>query len=310
MGRDVLFGQAPHSVDRRSGVGKGKDRAYTHVTILARENSLCVLCVGYPALVTSESATLLSVDDRGVATLTLNRPENRNALSMELVESLAAHLAIAIEDKAVRVVVLTGAGTVFCAGADLKERKTVSGGADSTEDLPTFVRVFQAIADSPKPVVAKLNGHAMAGGLGLACSCDITIAPVRAQMGFTEVRIGVAPAIISVVCLPKMRTADAAELFLTGERISATRAAEVGLVSKVVADDQLDAATDEVVGKLLLGGPNALAATKHLLRRVPQLSTDEAFRWTATLSAELFASDEARAGMDAFANKQAPPWAR
>ncbi len=259
----------------------------------------------------SESATLLSVDGRGVATITLNRPDNRNALSMELVESLAAHLASAIADASVRVIVLTGAGTVFCAGADLKERKTVSGGAAAnSDDLPTFVRVFQAIADSPKPVVAKLNGHAMAGGLGLACSCDLTIAPVRAQMGFTEVRIGVAPTIVSVVCLPKMRTADAAELFLTGERISATRAAEVGLVTKVVADDQLDAATDELVNKLLLGGPAALAATKQLLRRVPQMSSDDAFRWTATLSAELFASDEARAGMDAFANKQSPPWVR
>jgi methylglutaconyl-CoA hydratase len=257
---------------------------------------------------TNESATLLSIDVRGVATITLNRPENRNALSMELVESLAAHLGEATADARVRVIVLTGAGTVFCAGADLKERRTVSGGAESDDDLPTFVRVFQAIANSPQPVVAKLNGHAMAGGLGLACSCDIVIAPKRAQMGFTEVRIGVAPAIISVVCLPKLRTADAAELFLTGERISAIRAAEVGLVNKVVADDQVDAATEELVGKLLLGGPQALAATKQLLRRVPQMSADDAFRWTAKLSADLFASDEARSGMDAFGRKQPPPW--
>jgi methylglutaconyl-CoA hydratase len=258
--------------------------------------------------VTTESATLLSLDHRGVATITLNRPDNRNALSMELVDSLATHLSAATQDPAVRVIVLTGAGTVFCAGADLKERKTVSAGTESADDLPTFVRVFQAIADSPKPVVAKLNGHAMAGGLGLACSCDIAIAPVRAQMGFTEVRIGVAPAIISVVCLPKMRAADAAELFLTGERISATRAYEVGLITKVVADDQLDVLTDELVAKLLLGGPKALAATKQLLRQVPHMTRDEAFRWTATLSAELFASAEASAGMAAFSQKQIAPW--
>ncbi len=254
------------------------------------------------------TATLLDVDARGVATITLNRPDNRNALSTELIEGLSADLAEAIADPAVRVIVLTGSGSVFCAGADLKERRTVSAGA-SDDELPTFVRVFQAIAAAPKPVVGKLNGHALAGGLGLACSCDITIAPERALMGFTEVRIGVAPAIISVVCLPKMRKADATELFLTGERIPARRAAEVGLINRAVPDDQLDAATEEVVAKLLLGGPKALAASKQLLAMVPKMDTVDAFRWTAKLSGELFASEEASAGMAAFAAKQSPPWA-
>jgi methylglutaconyl-CoA hydratase len=256
---------------------------------------------------TATDATLLEIDSRGVATITLNRPDSRNALSMELVESLSAHLAQASADESVRVIILTGTGSVFCAGADLKERRTVTGG-ESGDELPTFVRVFQAIAASPKPVVGKLNGHALAGGLGLACSCDLTVAPQKATMGFTEVRIGVAPAIISVVCLPKLRMADAAELFLTGERISATRAAEIGLITKVVPDNQLDAATDELVGKLLLGGPKALAATKALLSRVPGLPMEDAFRWTATLSAELFASAEASAGMAAFTGKQPAPW--
>ncbi len=253
------------------------------------------------------TATLLHVDARGVATITLNRPDNRNALSTELVDSLSAHLDAAIADPAVRVIVLTGAGTVFCAGADLKERRTVVPGAND-DDLPTFVQVFRAIAASPKPVVGKLNGHALAGGLGLACSCDLTVAPLRATVGFTEVRIGVAPAIISVVCLPKMRMADAAELFLTGERISAERAVAVGLINKAVPDDELDSATDELVAKLLLGGPNALAASKQLLAKVPDMETLDAFRWTAKLSGELFASEEAAAGMAAFASKSQAPW--
>jgi methylglutaconyl-CoA hydratase len=253
------------------------------------------------------TATLLDVDHRGVATVTLNRPESRNALSTELVESLLLHLTQAIEDAAIRVIVLTGAGSVFCAGADLKERRGISGGGSQTE-LPTFVQVFQAIAAAPKPVVGKLNGHALAGGLGLACSCDITIAPDTAMMGFTEVRIGVAPAIISVVCLPKLRAADAAELFLTGERISAMRAAEVGLINKAVPAAELDAATETLVGKLLLGGPKALAATKDILTRVPQMKTTDAFHSMAKRSAELFASDEGAAGMAAFAAKQPAPW--
>ena len=253
------------------------------------------------------TATLFSVSG-GVGTITLNRPDNRNALSTELVESLREHVDAAIADPAVRVIVLTGAGTVFCAGADLKERRTVST-SEANDDLPTFVRIFQAIQHAPKPVVGKLNGPALAGGLGLACSCDITIAPKRATFGFTEVRIGVAPAIISVVCLPKLRTADAAELFLTGERISADEAARVGLINRAVDDDQLDAETDAMVAKLLLGGPKAMAAAKNLLRAVPAFANeDDAFRWTAKLSGELFASDVAAEGMGAFAAKRKPNW--
>jgi methylglutaconyl-CoA hydratase len=261
-------------------------------------------------------ATLLDVAG-GVATITLNRPDNRNALSVDLVESLASNLTAAVADPAARVIVLTGTGNTFCAGADLKERKTVTQGTGSgaspgsggaQDDLPTFVRVFQMIQSAPKPVVGKLNGHAMAGGLGLACCCDLTIAPESAMFGFTEVRIGVAPAIISVVCLPKLRTADAAELFLTGERIPAKRAAEVGLITKAVPDGELDAAAAELVGKLLLGGPGAMAATKRLLAEVPGMEQGAAFRWTAALSAELFASPEAAEGMGAFAAKRRPSW--
>jgi methylglutaconyl-CoA hydratase len=253
------------------------------------------------------TATLLSITG-GVATITLNRPDNRNALSSELVESLRKHVDAAVADPAARVIVLTGAGTVFCAGADLKERRTVAT-TEADDDLPTFVRIFQALRRAPKPVVGKLNGPALAGGLGLACSCDITIAPKKAMFGFTEVRIGVAPAIISVVCLPKLRAADAARLFLTGERINAEEAARVGLINLAVDDDRLDDGTDALVAKLLLGGPKALAASKQLLTRVPAFTDeDEAFRWASKLSAELFASEEAAEGMSAFAAKRKPEW--
>lgn len=257
---------------------------------------------------TSASATLLDVTG-GVATVTLNRPANRNALSAELVESLAANVDLAIADPTAKVIVLTGAGTVFCAGADLKERRTVTT-TEVDDDLPTFVRIFQRIQAAPKPVIAKLNGSALAGGLGLACACDFAIAPKRAMFGFTEVRIGAAPAIISVICLPKLRASDAAELFLTGERIDADEAARVGLITRAVADDELDATVDALVAKLLLGGPKAMAASKELLRRVPGFASQEdAFRWTASLSAALFADDEAIEGMTAFAEKRPPSWA-
>jgi methylglutaconyl-CoA hydratase len=253
-------------------------------------------------------ATLFDISG-GVATITLNRPEKRNSLSTALVDSLLANLSAAVDSPEARVIVITGAGTVFCAGADLSERRAVTTGSEG-DGPPTFVKVFQAMQASPKPVVAKLNGHALAGGLGLACAADITIAPMRATFGFTEVRIGVAPAIISVICLPRLRQVDAARLFLTGERIGAEEAARIGLITMAVADDAIDQATDAMVAQLLLGAPNAQAASKRLLFDVPETpTTAEAFAWTAKLSGELFMSAEAAEGMAAFAEKRAPSWA-
>lgn len=244
----------------------------------------------------------------GVATITLNRPDNRNALSSELVGALGVALERATNDDAVHLIVLTGNGPVFCAGADLKERRAIS--VEGSDAPPAFVSVFEQVQQSPKVVVARLNGSALAGGLGLVASCDLSIAPASAKFGFTEVRIGVAPAIISVVCLPRMMVSDAAELMLTGERFDAARAVAAGLVTQAVPDDQLDVAVDALVAKLRLGGPKALAATKDILRRVPQM-TDRAsaFREMAVLSGELFASEEGIEGMTAFAQKRPPSWA-
>lgn len=254
-----------------------------------------------------DTATTLEIAG-GVARITLNRPENRNALSRELVTSLSGHMGQALADPAARVVLLTGTGNTFCAGADLKEQRTPP--PPDAPPVPSLVDMFKMVRDSPKPVLGRIQGHALAGGLGLAASCDISIAGHAATLGFTEVRIGVAPAIISVVCLPKMRPADAAELFLAGERISAQRAAEVGLINAAVPDDELDAAVEAMLGKLLLGGPVALGACKSLLARVPRMERDEAFAWTGELSAALFRSEEAAEGMKAFAEKRPPAWTR
>jgi len=244
--------------------------------------------------------TTLDVD-AGVGTITLDRPDARNALSADLVDSLADHLREAVADPAVRVVVLTNAGTTFCAGADLRSGIAGSG-------RHSLVDVLTAILDAPKPVVGRIAGHCMGGGVGLAAACDISVVADDARIGFTEVRIGVAPAMISVVCLPKMRRADAAELFLSGERITADRAVEVGLLNRAVPREQLDEAVAEVVGRLVHGGPEALGAAKRLLREVPDLARDEAFTVTQSLSAELFASDEAAEGMAAFREKRPARW--
>ena len=245
-------------------------------------------------------ATTLAID-RGVATITLASPDTRNALSAELVDSLGDHLAMTVADDDVRVVVLTNEGSVFCAGADL--RSGSSGGARYG-----LVEILSMILESPKPVVGRIAGHCSGGGVGLAASCDLSVIAAEALVGFTEVRLGVAPAMISVVCLPKLRRADAAELLLTGERITAARAVEVGLFNRVAAAADLDAEVAGFVGQVLAGGPNALAATKRVLAADDAADRREAFRRMEALSAELFASDEAREGMAAWRDKRPAPW--
>lgn len=238
----------------------------------------------------------------GIATITLDQPERRNALGTELLDSLGDHLGQALADADVRVVVLTNTGPAFCAGADLKR------GAGDPAPRYGLVEILETILDSPKPVVGRIAGDCLGGGVGLAAACDLSVAADTVRFGFTEVRLGVAPAIISVVCLPKMRRGDALELFLSGERIPAARAAEVGLISRSVAATDLDATVANLTGKITAGGPNALAACKRLIAEVPGLDRHSAFAMTDALSRELFASDEAAAGIAAFRGKTAAPW--
>jgi methylglutaconyl-CoA hydratase len=240
----------------------------------------------------------------GVATLTMNEVRRRNALTPALLTGLGHGLQAAQTDPTVRVTVLTHNGPVFCAGAD------ISGApAPKREPVLTLAEILATIQDSPKPVVARIGGHCLGGGVGLAAACDISIAADDAGFGFTEVRLGVAPAIVSVVCLPKLRRADALRLFLTGERIPATEAAAVGLITAVVAPAGLEAAVDHVLGQLLAGGPQALAAAKRLVFTVPEMERSAAFAHTTALSEVLFASDEAAEGMAAFRSRRPPAWA-
>jgi len=240
----------------------------------------------------------------GVFTITLNDEARRNALSAELVDGLLDAFRAADDDDAARVVVVTNAGRVFCAGVNLAER---------TDDAPAAIRdpsaLFGHIRNSPKPYVGRIAGHCVAGGVGLAAALDISIAVEDALFGFTEVRVGVAPAVISVVCLPKLREADARAAFLRGNRFPATEAARIGLIHAAVPADHLDDEVDAVVRDLLLGGPQALAATKQLLREVPRMDPDAAFAWTGELSGRLFASDEGQEGIAAYLEKRPPAWA-
>jgi methylglutaconyl-CoA hydratase len=240
--------------------------------------------------------------DRGIATITLDSPRNRNALSAQLRGELASQLDAAFADEAARVIVLTHAGTVFCSGMDLKE---ASGGAVAGQEFP---RILESIWMSPKPVVARLAGPARAGGLGLVAAADIAIAADTVSFAFTEVRIGVVPAMISVTVLPRLLPRAANELFLTGEAFDAARAVAIGLINAAVPAEQLDDEVRRFTDMLALGAPNALAATKDMLRMSRPESMSDDLAQMLELSGRHFGSDEGREGMAAFLEKRKPSW--
>jgi methylglutaconyl-CoA hydratase len=223
--------------------------------------------------------------------------------------ALATHLETAAADDDVRVVVLTGTGSTFCAGADLAAAAAGGEAGFASSGPDALVRVLTLMLEHPKPIIARIQGHVAGGGNGLVAASDIAIASAEARFAFSEVRVGVAPAVISVVCLQVMHRRDAQELLLTGERVDADRALRAGLVTSVAPPDALDASVDSFVASLLLGGPGALAGAKELLRRVPALDQRAAFDLTARVSASFFSSDEAREGMTAFLEKRRPAWA-
>jgi len=236
----------------------------------------------------------------GVATITLDSPHNRNALSRQLVAELLERLDRAARDDAAKVVLLTSSGRVFCSGADLSE--AASG---SAEDGPrAIVGLQRAIVGHPKPVVVQLAGPVRAGGIGIVAAADIVIATHDADFALTEVKLGLAPAAISLTVLPRLTSRAAAYTFLTGERFPADAAADFGLVTAVVDGDDLAAEVARVCASLASGAPQGLRETKALLARPLLDRIDAGEDEMATLSARLFASDEAREAMLAFLSKK------
>ena len=239
---------------------------------------------------------------RGIATITLDSPHNRNALSAQLRQELAGHLDAAFANDGVRALVLTHTGTVFCSGMDLKE---ASGGAVAGQEFP---RILESIWTSPKPVVVRLAGPARAGGLGLVAAADIAVAADDVSFAFTEVRIGVVPAVISVTVLPRLLPRAANELFLTGETFDARRAVQIGLLNSAVPAEHIDEEVRRYTDLLALGGPNALAATKAMLRSTRPASMQDDLAQMLELSGRHFTSDEGREGMAAFLEKRKASW--
>jgi methylglutaconyl-CoA hydratase len=238
---------------------------------------------------------------RGVATLTLDSPANRNALSRALRAQLRQALADALADDAVRVIVLDHTGRVFCSGMDLSE---AAGGGVQDQGVREFPDLLASIWHSPKPVVAVVRGPARAGGVGLLAACDVVVAAESATFAFSEVRLGIVPAVISAVVLPRMVPHVAHRLMLTGNVFDAGTAATGGLVDLVVPDADVDGELRAQLVELTAGAPTALAETKRLLRAGSELDFDELLE----LSARFFASEEGQEGIASFREKRPARW--
>lgn len=244
--------------------------------------------------------------ERQVARLTLDSPHNRNALSAPLVSQLHQGLRDAAQEPAVRAVALSHTGNTFCAGADLAEARGCDPFDMAAERARKLAALLRAIVESPLPVIAAIDGHVRAGGLGLVGACDIAVAGPHSTFALTEARIGVAPTIISLTLLPKMSARAAAHYYLTGETFDASQAAKIGLVT--MAADDVDAAVAGLVANVGRGSPQGVAASKALTTAVIRDGFDRDAERLSVDSARLFVSEEAREGMQAFLQKRPPRW--
>lgn len=262
------------------------------------------------------SAQLLQVlDPEGVLTLTLNRPEVHNAFGDELIAELSDVLERTDDDPAVRAIVLTGTGTSFSAGADMNwMRGMIAASAEENEqDALRLARMLRRLNYHGKPTIARINGSALGGGVGLVACCDITIAADGARFGLTEVRLGLVPAVISPYVFRRIGERNARRYFLTGERFDAQRARDMGLVQDVVAPGELDVAIRARLDDLLRGGPQAVRHSKKLVFAAANIDATrqrQADQDNARLIARLRVSEEGQEGLVAFLDKRAPAWLR
>ncbi|SHV65354.1 enoyl-CoA hydratase/carnithine racemase [Mycobacteroides abscessus subsp. abscessus] len=244
--------------------------------------------------------------ENGVARLTLDSPHNRNAISTALVDQLRQGLTDAADDPGVRVVVLGHTGGTFCAGADLSEAAGRDPGDLATARALEAAGLLRSILELPVPVIAAIDGHVRAGGMGLIGACDLVVAGTASTFALTEARIGVAPSIISLTLLPKMTARAAGRYFVTGEKFGAEEAERIGLVT--VATDDVPATVAKLTDEITKGSPQGLAASKALTTASILADFDRDAEKLAKQSAQLFVSDEAREGMLAFLQKRQPNW--
>jgi len=244
-----------------------------------------------------------------IAVITLNRPEKRNAVSFELVDELMAALD-EIERSVEQVVILTGAGKAFCAGMDLEELKSLLGKShdENVSDSARMAKMFRRLYDFPKPTIAAVNGAAIAGGTGLATMCDFTLAVPEAKFGYTEVRIGFVPAIVSSILVWQVGHKIARDLLMTGRLFDATEAKTLGLVNEVVPAEQLMVRAKELASQLLENSPTSVRATKRLINSFLAKSLDEQIAAAIEDNARIRTTADFREGVSSFLEKRKPEW--
>ncbi len=253
--------------------------------------------------------TIALAYDSGIATITLNRPERRNALNSSLLQELLGAFE-EIESSDAQVVVLAGSGKAFCAGLDLEELKALVGKshAENLEDSERIAKVFRRLYDFPKPTIAAVNGAAIAGGTGLATMCDFTLAVPEAKFGYTEVRIGFVPAIVSSILVWQVGHKIARDLLLTGRIFEAAEAHRVGLVNEIVAPERLMARTRELAAQLMENSPSSVRATKRLINRFISTQLDQQIADAIENNARIRTTDDFREGVSSFLEKRKPRW--
>lgn len=254
---------------------------------------------------------LLTERDGGIVRMTLNRPDVRNAFDEAVIAALIAAARETARDRTVRAVVLSGNGKAFCAGADLAwmAKAVAYSREDNRRDAEDLSRMLEALDTLPVPLIGKVHGAAIGGGAGLVAVCDIVVSAEDALFGFSEVKLGIIPAVISPYVVPKIGVSAARELFLTGARFTAARARQVGLVHQVVASAELDRTVDNYLRELLTSGPEAIAAAKALIREIGGSRAADVIGLTTTRIAEQRVSPEGQEGMRAFLEKRKPEWA-
>ncbi len=261
------------------------------------------------------SASVLSeIDARGVATVTLNRPDRHNAFDAPMIGALIEILTALDRDRGVRVVVLTGAGSSFCAGADISAMRAIAQASerDNVRDAMHLGDLLAMLSSLSKPTIARVNGNTFGGGVGLVTCCDVAIANIDARFALTEVRFGIVPAMISPYVVAAIGSRQARRYLLTAESISAEAAQRIGLVHEFASSEALDASVNRVIESLLKGGPDAQREAKELIREVRNNGTpdEHARHTTAQRLARLRASEEGQEGLSAFLEKRAARWIR
>jgi len=256
-----------------------------------------------------EFKTIQLAFDAGVATITLKRPDKRNAISFELIDDLLRALG-EVEKSSAQVLILTGAGKAFCSGMDLDNLKALLGRSaeQNLKDSQTMVRLFRSLYEFPKVTIAAVNGAAIAGGTGLAVLCDFTLAVPEAKFGYTEVRIGFVPAIVSTFLLRQVGEKQARDLLLTGRIITAEEALRIGLINEIVSAEKLSSRARELAGQLMANSPTSLRLTKRLLNDHARAELDAQIEAAVRENAAIRSTADFREGITAFLEKRKPRW--